>query len=178
VRKVKVSTSVKLSSREYGCQQAPVVTTEKRASAFVNNEHWTEGLWFCVWYYGVRKRTPFFLPGARIFFLPPTPFSPPPKHFFPSVLLFSFFRFLRTHSLFQSRWISVSMLFCMLQYATWVSCARITYKPHDYAFSHPLILLENTLSLPLRAVEFPCSSVICNLQHVVSGSCRCMNYMS
>jgi hypothetical protein len=52
VRKVKLSTSVKLSSREYGCQQAPVVTTEKRVSAFVNNEHWTEGLWFCVRYNG------------------------------------------------------------------------------------------------------------------------------
>jgi hypothetical protein len=39
VRKVKLSTSVKLSSREYGCQRALVVTTEKRASAFVNNEH-------------------------------------------------------------------------------------------------------------------------------------------
>jgi hypothetical protein len=39
VRKVRLSTGVMLSSREYGCQQAPVVTTEKRATAFVNNEH-------------------------------------------------------------------------------------------------------------------------------------------
>jgi hypothetical protein len=71
----------------------------------------------------------------------------------------------------EKKWCAVEFQFpcyfvcCNMQHV--VSCARITYKPHDYAFSHPLILLENTLSLPLRAVEFPCSSVFCNLQHVV-----------
>jgi hypothetical protein len=126
------------------------------------------------------------VPMANTVFPPPPEFFSSHRHrflprrniFSPPFYYFRFFVFSELTLSFRAVEFQFPCYFvcCNMQHV--VSCARITYKPHDYAFSHPIVLLENTLSLPLRAVEFPCSSVFCNLQHVVSGSCRCMNYMS